>query len=189
MGVEQQEKPKNEFFEWVKAIVIALLIAFVVKTYVVSAIIVDGVSMMPTLEHGDRMFVNKLNYKISDPKRFDIVIFHAPDGSDYIKRVIGLPGDTVAYEDDQLYINGEAIDEPYLDAYKAEYDTPFTEDFTLEQKLEVDVVPEGHLFVLGDNRRRSNDSRHYDVGFIPLDEFVGTASVRFWPMSHVGIVK
>ena len=71
--------------------------------------------MMPTLENGDRMIVNKIGYKIGEPDRFDIVVFHAPEEKDYIKRVIGLPGDHVEYKDDQLYINGEPIDEPYLD--------------------------------------------------------------------------
>ncbi len=76
--------------------------------------------MMPTLENGDRMIVNKIGYMIGEPNRFDIVVFHAPEGKDYIKRVIGLPGDHIEYKNDQLYINGEPIEEPYLDEYKAQ---------------------------------------------------------------------
>ena len=93
--------------------------------------------MMPTLEDGDRMIVNKIGYTIGKPDRFDIVVFHAPEQKDYIKRIIGLPGDEVEYRDDILYINGEAFEEPYLDQYKAEVaDSPLTEDFTLEDKIQ-----------------------------------------------------
>lgn len=120
--------------------------------------------MMPTLEDGDRMIVNKIGYKIGEPKRFDIVVFHAPEQKNYIKRVIGLPGDTLEYKDDQLYINGEPIEEPYLDAYKAQItEGTLTEDFTLNDidvSLDSNTIPEGYIFVMGDNRRYSKDSRH-----------------------------
>jgi len=104
-------KGKNELWEWTKALLIAIGLAAVIRYFLFAPIVVDGHSMMPTLHNGDRMIVNKLG----KPERFDIIVFHAPEQKDYIKRVIGLPGDTVEYKNDVLYINGVAYEEPYLD--------------------------------------------------------------------------
>src|SRR5690606_29210187 len=156
-----EEKKKNELWEWTKVLLIAFGLAAIIRVFLFTPIVVDGISMMPTLADGDKMIVNKIGYTIGKPERFDIVVFHAPEQKDYIKRIIGLPGDEVEYRDDVLYINGKAIEEPYLDQYKAEtIELPLTEDFTLEGKIQSKVVPEGHVFVLGDNRRKSKDSRH-----------------------------
>ena len=187
--MEKQVKEKNELWEWTKALLIAFAIAAVIRYFLFTPIAVDGESMMPTLEDGDRMIVNKIGYKIGEPDRFDIVVFHAPEQKNYIKRVIGLPGDTLEYKDDQLYINGEPIDEPYLDAYKAQItEGTLTEDFTLEDLgIENGEVPEGHIFVMGDNRRYSKDSRH--IGVIDQKEIIGNTSLIFWPFSDIKIVK
>lgn len=183
-----EEKKKNETWEWMKALLIAFGLAAIIRVFLFTPIVVDGESMMPTLENGDRMIVNKIGYTIGKPDRFDIVVFHAPEEKDYIKRVIGLPGDTVEYKDDVLYINGESFEEPYLDQNKAEVaDGPLTEDFTLEEKIQRTTVPEGHVFVLGDNRRRSKDSRH--IGAVAIDEIIGNTSIVFWPIEDFGIVK
>ena len=92
--------------------------------------------MMPTLHDQDRMIVSKLSYEIGQPKRFDIIVFHAPEGKDYIKRVIGLPGDRIEYKNDTLYVNGKAYKEPYLAEYKKQLvDGPLTDPFTLKKKL------------------------------------------------------
>ena len=115
-----KKKKKNETWEWIKALLIAFGLAAIIRIFLFTPIVVDGESMMPTLENGDRMIVNKIGYTIGKPDRFDIVVFHAPEQKDYIKRVIGLPGDEVEYRDDVLYINGKPIEEPYLDQYKAE---------------------------------------------------------------------
>ena len=123
-------KEKNELWEWTKALLIAIGLAAIIRYFLFAPIVVDGLSMMPTLHNGDRMIVNKLG----KPDRFDIIVFHAPEKKDYIKRVIGLPGDTVEYRNDILYINGEPYEEPYLDEYKKNIDDgPLTEDFTLEE--------------------------------------------------------
>lgn len=183
-----EKKTKNETWEWAKALLIAFGLAAIIRVFLFTPIVVDGVSMMPTLEDGDRMIVNKIGYTIGKPKRFDIVVFHAPEQKDYIKRVIGLPGDEVEYRDDVLYINGEPFEEPYLDKYKAEFtDSPLTEDFTLEEKIQEQVVPEGHIFVLGDNRRKSKDSRH--IGVVSIDEVIGSTKLVFWPFEDIGLVK
>ncbi|HEY4567312.1 signal peptidase I [Planococcaceae bacterium Storch 2/2-2] len=186
---EKEKKKKNEVVEFIVMFVVAIAIALAVRAFLFSAIIVDGVSMMPTLEHQDRMIVNKINYRISDPKRFDVIVFHAPEGTDYIKRVIGLPGDEIEYKDDKLYINGKLYEEPYLEPhYDGTLKGSLTEDFTLEQKLGMTKVPEDHLFVLGDNRRQSNDSRNVSVGFVPIEDVVGTTKFIFWPLQDFGTI-
>jgi len=178
----RNKKKKNEIWEWGKAIIIAVLLAFIIRTFVFAPIVVDGESMESTLLNQDRMIVNKVNYKISEPKRFDIVVFHAPEGKDYIKRVIGLPGETVEYKNDVLYIDGKAYKEPYLEQNKEEVIPPLTGDFTV-------TVPEGEVFVMGDNRRNSRDSRDPSVGTVSFDKIVGTTSVVYWPVSEAKIVE
>ena len=176
---------KSESWEWIKAVAVALLLAVVIRYFFFAPIVVDGQSMMPTLEHNDRMIVNKIGYTVGEPDRFDIVVFHAPQNKDYIKRVIGLPGDTLYYMDDVLYINDEPVEEPYLDKFKEEnLNHPFTRDFHLKEVTGVhEVVPEGHIFVLGDNRQHSKDSRH--IGVVSVEEVVGKANLVFWPFSEV----
>lgn len=183
------EKKKNEFLEWTKAIVIAVLLAVAIRTFLFTPIIVDGQSMEPTLHHQDRMVVSK----IGSPDRFDIVVFHADQSNDYIKRVIGLPGDTIEYKNDVLYINGKAYEEEYLEESKKALKEMFgeeallTENFTLEELFGVDTVPEDTVFVLGDNRRNSKDSRH--IGFIPFDEIIGNTKLVYWPLKDIQFIK
>ncbi|MCM3569083.1 signal peptidase I [Neobacillus mesonae] len=181
-------KKKNELWEWTKALLIAVALAAVIRYFLFAPIVVDGLSMMPTLQDQDRMIVNKLSYEIGEPHRFDIIVFHAPEHKDYIKRVIGLPGDHIEYKNDTLYVNGKAYKEPYLDEYKSQVeDGPLTDDFTLEEKIGRTTVPKGELFVMGDNRRFSKDSRH--IGTIPMGKVIGKASVIFWPIKDARIVK
>ena len=188
-GVDMaKRKEKNEIFEWVKALVIAVLLAAIIRYFFFAPILVDGLSMMPTLKDQDRMVVNKIAYKIGDPERFDIVVFHATEEKDYIKRVIGLPGDTIEYKDDTLYINGKAYKEPYLDEYKEQViDGPLTEPFTLEEITGEATVTEGEVFVMGDNRRYSKDSRH--IGTVKTSEILGKTSLVYWPMDDFGLVE
>lgn len=181
-------KKKSELWEWIKALVIAVLLAAVIRYFLLAPIVVDGYSMMPTLQDKDRMIVNKIGYTLGKPDRFDIVVFHAPEKKDYIKRVIGLPGDKIEYKDDTLYINGKVYKEPYLDEYKKQvFDGPLTESFTLSDITGEETVPEDHLFVMGDNRRFSKDSRH--IGFVSLDDVLGKTSVVYWPIKDIRIVK
>ncbi|MCM3759427.1 signal peptidase I [Alkalihalobacillus oceani] len=173
---------KKESWEWLKAVVVALVLAFLIRQFLFAPVIVDGESMLPTLENSDRLIVNKIGYVFGEPERFDIIVFHAPAGKDYIKRVIGLPGDRVEYRDDTLYINGEPLEEPYLDELRPLYEDGLTGDFELDG-----VVPEDELFVLGDNRWHSRDSR--DIGTVHIDEVIGKANVVFWPISNIRIAK
>jgi len=181
-------KKKNEWWEWTKALIIAVSIAAVIRFFLFTPIVVDGLSMMPTLQDGDRMIVNKMNYKLTSPDRFDVVVFHAPENKDYIKRVIGLPGDTIYYIEDQLFINDIPIDEPFLKGYKDQLAGGIlTGDFTLEQLTGKATVPQGELFVMGDNRRFSKDSRH--IGTIDISEVVGDTSLVFWPIQEIRMVN
>ena len=188
-SMESSQKRKNEFLEWVKALLFAFAVAAFIRFFLFTPIVVDGESMMPTLQSGDRMIVNKIGYRIAEPKRFDIVVFHAPENKDYIKRVIGLPGDFIAYEDDQLYINGMLYEEPYLQPYKdLLFEGTLTGDFTLHDiDPTLDVIPEGYVFVMGDNRRYSKDSRH--IGIVKQTEIVGDTSIIFWPLHDIEIIN
>ncbi|KQU60391.1 signal peptidase I [Rossellomorea marisflavi] len=178
------EKEKSEWREWTKALGIALILVIVIRYFLFAPIVVDGLSMTPTLHNGDRMIVSKFG----TPDRFDIVVFHAPERKDYIKRVIGLPGDKIEYKDDTLYINGKAYEEPYLkDSKAALQEGLLTDDFTLDEIIDQETVPDGEIFVMGDNRRYSKDSRH--IGTVPLEEVVGITSVVVWPIKDMGMVE
>lgn len=186
--MEQTKNEKNEVLEWAKALVIAFGLSLLIRYLLFTPIVVDGESMMPTLENGDRMIVNKIGYEIGKPDRFDIVVFHATEKKDYIKRVIGLPGDHVAYKDDQLFVNGDAIPEPYLDKYKAEITSgTLTENFTLEEYTQMSVIPDGYVFVMGDNRRNSTDSREF--GLISIKDIIGKTNVIFWPPNEIDHIE
>ncbi|MFA8439064.1 signal peptidase I [Pueribacillus sp. YX66] len=172
------------FVDWLKALLIALIIVALVRQYLFANYIVNGESMMPTIEEGNRLIVNKIEVEIRSPERFDLIVFHANSEEDYIKRVIGLPGDTIKYENDQLYVNGKAVDEPYLDDFKTDLiDGQLTENFTLLDKTGRSTVPKDYYFVLGDNRRHSYDSRH--IGFISKEEIVGIVNLRYWPIDRL----
>ncbi|WP_088102772.1 signal peptidase I [Halalkalibacter urbisdiaboli] len=176
------ETNQNEWLEWIKAIVIALMLALIIRTFFFTSYEVQGESMMPNAHDGERFIVNKVGYGFSKPERFDMIVFNATNEDDYIKRVIGLPGDLIRYENDILYVNDEPIEEPFLDQRKAEYgEGLYTNDFVCS-----DVVPENHVFVLGDNRPNSLDSRR--IGFVSEEQIVGKVDLRFWPLKEVGPV-
>ncbi|GGA92226.1 signal peptidase I [Ornithinibacillus halotolerans] len=173
-------KGKSEWSDWIKALLIAFGLAFLVRTFLFTPIIVDGPSMQPTLHDRDQMIVNKFVYRVDELERFDIVVFHANEQKDFIKRVIATPGEHVAYKDNILYINGEPIEEKFF-ANNTEH--VITNDFTLEElRGNYTTIPEGHVFVLGDNRTNSTDSRL--LGPIPIDQIVGKASVIYWPFDR-----
>ncbi len=183
-----QYKSNTDWFEWVKALMLALVFAFVVRIYFISPVIVEGPSMQPTLYNQDQMIVNKFIYKLIDPSRFDIVIFHASEQKDFIKRVIGLPGEHVAIRDNQLYINDEEVEQPFLEGtFETTLFPKLVNDFTLEELPgSYEVIPEGFILVLGDNRSNSTDSRI--IGLIDIDEIVGKASIIYWPIDRLRLI-
>jgi signal peptidase I len=167
------------FFDWLVVIAVALLVAFVVRTFVIAHFVVEGESMYSTLDTNDRVFVNKLSYRLHDPNRGDVVVLHQVTGAserDLIKRVIGLPGETVEVRNCTVLIDGRVLNEPYLDPAVVT-PTDCGGDYVLDG-----VVPDDHVFVMGDNRGGSQDSRV--IGPISEDDLVGRAFVVFWPQSH-----
>ncbi|TFE03517.1 signal peptidase I [Jeotgalibacillus sp. R-1-5s-1] len=172
---------KNEWWEWSKILLIAIVCAAGIRYFIFSPVVVDGSSMDPALKDGDRLIVNKLNYLLEEPERFDMVVFHASESDDYIKRVIGLPGETVAFKEGKLYINDQLTEEQFLD------EEAVTADFTLEELTGEETVPEGHLFVMGDNRSKSRDSRH--IGPVSVESVVGVMSIVFWPPEDFKVVS
>ena len=184
-------KTQKEIMDWIKAFVITAIFFFAIHTFLFTPISVEGASMMPTYEDGDRVFINKFVKMTNGFERFDVVVFKATESENYIKRIIGLPGDHLMYKDDELYINGEKFDEPYLEHYKLNLKDhgDFTYDFTLEEIINLTEIPEGYYFVLGDNRRVSNDSRNPSVGLISKDQILGEVNIRYYPLNHFGFVK
>ena len=166
------------FLDWVVVIAIALLVAFLVRGFVLAHFVVDGSSMYPTLETGDRVFVNKMSYRLHDPHRGDVVVLHQITGAserDLIKRVIGLPGETVRGDEScTVYVDERPLVEPYLDP---EVVQPGTCDAFGPSRVGDDAV-----FVMGDNRNGSQDSRV--LGPIRFHDLVGRAFVVFWPRQH-----
>ncbi|KXY34876.1 signal peptidase I [Bacillus sp. FSL K6-0067] len=182
-----RKNKKKEWSSWMKMIGITLGIAFIIRGIVFAPSLVQGESMMPTLENNERVIVNKIGYSINGLNRFGVIVFHGEEGQDLVKRVIGLPGDTVEYRNDVLYVNGKAMAEPYLKEFKEKVPgRVITPDFTLEQITGKTQVPEGKVFVLGDNREVSKDGRIF--GFISEDEIVGKVQVVFWPLKQVRVL-
>jgi signal peptidase I len=211
---EEEHKHKNPVVQFLGElpglIIMAFVLALLIKTFLVQAFFIPSGSMEPTLLPGDRVLVLKVPYYFHDPRRGDIIVFEdpdptdqpdrgavggffhwmfeglgvqRPDNEDFIKRVIGVPGDTVFAKDGQVFVNDQPIDEPYL--------TQKTADFA-----PVDV-PDDMLFVLGDNRGNSQDSRFglgiatkgsKGVGFIPIDKVIGKAEIIIWPPSRLGLL-
>lgn len=171
--------------EWVLVLVGALVVAVVVKTWLFQAFYIPSGSMEPTLEVGDRVLVNKISYDIDDVERGHIIVFERPESwgageiKDLIKRVIALPGETVSVVSGQVFIDGAPLEEPWLEQGTS---TPsfFRESGCVPQC----TVPEGQVFVLGDNRSNSDASNHF--GSLPFDQVVGRAFVRVWPIDDVG---
>ncbi|WP_226576823.1 signal peptidase I [Halobacillus litoralis] len=175
----------KKYRRWIRTILFALLLAFVFRSYLFASYIVDGESMEPTLYDGNLLMVNKAVYDWTDIDRQQVIVFHANEEEDYVKRVIGVAGDEIEVKDDQLYINGKLMDESYLDPLRPDDGFAFTEDFTLKEVTGETTVPEGHLFVMGDNRRDSLDSRYF--GFVPSETVVGKVDVRYWPFNQLGL--
>lgn len=162
--------------EFLQTVLPALLIAAAMVIFVVQPTRVDGTSMEPTLHSGQRLVIEKVTLHFNDPAHGEVVVLKVPgrDGDALIKRVVATAGDVVAIRNGRVYLNGEALAEPYL-AQFTPGDLPST------------VVPEGYLFVLGDNRGASNDSRTF--GMVPTDHLVGRAIASYWPPDTVGFVK
>jgi signal peptidase I len=177
-GLAALGRGAKAFFDWALVVVIALVVALGVRTFLLAHFVVEGSSMYSTLETGDRVFVNKVSYRLHDPNRGDVVVLHEIRGTterDLIKRVIAVGGEEIEMRSCEVRIGGQLLLEPYLDPTVV---TPGNcgGDFGPL------IVPEGTVFVMGDNRAGSQDSRA--LGPIVLDDIVGRAFVVFWPRSN-----
>lgn len=181
MSQIEPETSKSKIWEWTKAIVLAVGLAMIIRFFLFEPYLVEGSSMDPTLKDGDRLFVNKTLQFIGDIEKGDIVII---DGKEenirYVKRIIGLPGDSVTAEQGKVYVNGRELEEPYLEGSLMEADQVgmlLTGDF---EEIE---VPEESYFVMGDNRLNSMDSRN-GLGLIEKDRILGKSEFIFYPLNH-----
>ena len=173
----EETSKKSGFWQFLGDVLETLVLAvllFLAINAVSARIRVDGSSMVPTLNNGQFVMVNRLAYKFGEPSRGDVVIFHYPRDpeQEYIKRIIGLPGDVVEITGGQVYVNGQQLNEPYISAPPRS-----------EGRWE---VPAEHLFVLGDNRNNSQDSRNF--GYVSQENVIGKALFIYWPPPDWGIV-
>ena len=171
----------GELLSWLIYIVIVVILSLGIITFIGQRTKVSGHSMETTLSDGDNLIVDKLTYRFSDPKRFDIIVFpyKYEENTYFIKRIIGLPGETIQVTDGKIYINGQVLDESYgREVLKSGgiAETPIT-------------LGEDEYFVMGDNRNDSMDSRDPSVGVLHKSELVGRAWVRIWPLSKFGILR
>lgn len=167
---EKKSKLRSFLLEILQTLLLALIFYFIIDSFF-PRVRVENISMKPTLQPGELLLVNKLAYKIGNPQHGDVIVFHYPGNpaEDYIKRLIGLPGDEVKVEGGMVYVNGQPLDEPYISAppsYRGIWE-----------------VPEDSFFVLGDNRNQSSDSHSW--GFVPLENVVGKALIVYWPIDQI----
>ena len=160
----------EEIKDWAVSILIAVALALFIRYFIVELYLVEGPSMRPTLVNSERLVVNKFIYYFRQPERGEILVFRYPrdPSRDFIKRVIAIPGDTIEIKDGRVFVNQQLMNEPYI-LSKTRGDYPLT------------TIPEGHIFVMGDNRNNSEDSRFADVGFVPYELVKGKAMMVFWP--------
>ena len=173
---EQEPSDKNELFHWILTLAIAVIIALCVNRFVLVNAEIPSGSMENTIMTGDRVFGNRLAYIFGEPKRFDIIIFRYPDDEKqlFIKRIIGLPGETVEIHDGQIFIDGSKT--PLKDVTTKEF---------MQGSFGPYTVPDNCYFVMGDNRNNSKDSRYWKHTFVTDDEIVGKAFLRYWPLNKI----
>lgn len=155
--------------------VIIIIIVVLIRTFIVTPVIVSGNSMKPNLNNGELLLVRKIGYNEKTIKRFDIVVIKE-DNDEIIKRIIGMPGEHISYKNNKLYVNDKLVSEDYVHLT--------TDDFNLEEICTCSIIPDGKYLVLGDNRPISKDSRV--IGLIDIDDIIGEAIFRLWPISKMG---
>ena len=179
-NMSDRERELREVLGWIVYILIVICATYLIVTYVGQRTKVSGDSMLETLHDGDNLIVDKISYRIRDPKRYEIIVFKYRHKEDtyYIKRIIGLPGETVQIKNGEVYINGELLGEEY------------GREVMLDAGLAADpiVLGEDEYFVLGDNRNHSSDSRESSVGVLEKEELIGRAWIRIWPFDSMGVV-
>ncbi len=172
----------NWLFDWGETIVVALVLALIIRAFFLQVFWIPSGSMENTLEIGDRIVVNKVVYNFRPPRRFEIMVFRAvpsmgEEKKDLIKRVVGLPGETLELKDGNLYINDQPVD------YPAGMKQTMNQDYANFGPLD---IPDGAFFVMGDNRGASADSRYW--GFLPNKNLIGKAFLRIWPLNKLSLI-
>jgi signal peptidase I len=189
MPLPRRRSAYRPVLEWTIILMVVLLCTVVLRTYVVQSFSIPSLSMYPTLQVGDRIIVNKLSYDLHSIHRGDIVVFRRPpledqEYADLVKRVIGLPGETISSRDGHVYINGKQLHEPWLppgpDSYTGALPGDAHQQFNLPGPYK---IPADEYYVMGDNRTDSEDSRYF--GPIPKSLIVGRAVAVVWPLSHL----
>ena len=180
--VEPRRRSRSVSREYAESLVIAVLVALAIRAFVVQAFVIPSGSMLPTLQIGDYLLVNKFVYLFHPIRRGDIIVFKFPQDEtrDFIKRVVGLPGETLKIRDRQVFIDGKPLDEPY-----AVYSEPPQLPVSTPYRLGPMVIPSGHLFVMGDNRDNSLDSRSW--GLLEESKVVGEASIIYFSIRSADI--
>lgn len=173
-----ERQKKVEIIKTILSYIFIILIVILIRIFIFDPVRVEGASMNTTLHDGEVMILNKIYYRKNDIKRFDIVVIDVGD-KNIIKRVIGLPNEAIAYKDNELYINGKKIDDPYP--------SEITEDFSIRD-IGLEKIPADSYFVMGDNRTNSDDSR-FSFGTIKKDKILGKASFVVFPFKDFGNVK
>lgn len=171
----------KEFIKDTFKYIVLIIVVLIIAVYVVGLQQVVGPSMEPTFTSNDVLILDKITYRFKEVKRKDIISFYYADSKYLIKRVIGLPGDYVEYKNNVLYINGEVVEETYLQGVT-------TADFSLKD-LGYDVIPDDMYLVLGDNRENSQDSRDSKVGLVKRTDIIGKVRFRIWPLNKIKRVK
>lgn len=177
-----RNRKKNKTLEWFKSLIWAVAIALFIRAFLIGNFKIPSTSMVPTLKVGDRLLSNNVIYRLREPKRGEVVIFKYPEDPkrDFVKRMIGLPGERVMIKNGRIFINGEVVEEgPIAKIYY------YSEGFYGNGE-EVEV-PEGCYYVLGDNSINSRDSRYW--GFVPKKNIVGKALFIYWPPWRMGVIK
>ena len=179
---DQERSIWKELLGWIVYIVILVAAVYLLITYVGQRTQVSGHSMEPTLQHGDNLIVDKISYRFREPKRYEIIVFPYAykENTYYIKRIIGLPGETIQVIDGQVYINGEVLAGEH-----------YGKEVMLDPGIAGEPITLGadEYFVLGDNRNHSSDSRDPSVGVLQREDLIGRAWVRIWPLSEAGFIR
>lgn len=168
--------------DWLVSIIVAVALAFCIRTFIFEPYMVEGSSMYPSLINHERLIVDKLSYFIGEPKKGEVVVFRFPKDQtrDFIKRVIATGGDSIEMKNGKVFVNGKQLNETYI-----WHEDPKGQNISNVRKC---VVPNGKIYVLGDNRNNSEDSRFADVGMVPLNLVKGRAIAAFWPLDKICII-
>lgn len=183
---ESEEKPTTigsvilNFFEFIKTVIVIVILAAIIRLFVIQPFIVDGQSMEPNFQNNDYLITEKISFHLQQINHGEVIILRPPDNPsvNYLKRVIGIPGDTVDIKDGDVYVNGQKLTEPYIDGQKT---------LTTNNEEMKTALRESEYFVMGDNRNHSRDSR--ELGPIPKQNIISHVWIRLFPFNQIKIIK